>query len=70
MGIFSLSAMLVAALIAIAIMAATGDNAVFMPGLLQFGGRRARWISTNADRPLMRPGIRRLQFLTPKRCAG
>jgi polar amino acid transport system permease protein len=35
MGIFSLSAMLVAALIAIAIMAATGDNAVFMPGLLQ-----------------------------------
>jgi polar amino acid transport system permease protein len=35
MGIFSLGAMLVAALIAIAVMAMTGDNAIFMPGLLQ-----------------------------------
>jgi polar amino acid transport system permease protein len=35
MGIFSLAAMLVAALIAIAVMAATGDNAMFMPGLLE-----------------------------------
>jgi polar amino acid transport system permease protein len=35
MGIFSLSAMLVAASIAIAIIAASGENAVFIPGLLQ-----------------------------------
>jgi polar amino acid transport system permease protein len=35
MGIFSLSAMLVAALIAIAIMSLFGDNALFMSGLLQ-----------------------------------
>lgn len=35
MGIFSLSAMLVAALIGIAIIAASGENAVFIPGLLQ-----------------------------------
>jgi polar amino acid transport system permease protein len=35
MSIFSLSAMLVAALVAIAVMATSGDNAVFMPGLLQ-----------------------------------
>src|SRR5262245_27545072 len=35
MGIFSLAAMLVAALIAIAAMAATGDNSMFLPGLLQ-----------------------------------
>jgi polar amino acid transport system permease protein len=35
MSIFSLGAMLVAALVAIAVMATTGDNAVFMPGLLQ-----------------------------------
>jgi polar amino acid transport system permease protein len=35
MGIFSLGAMLVAALIAIAIMAVTGDNMIFMPGLLE-----------------------------------
>ena len=35
MGIFSLGAMLVAALIVIAIMAATGGNSIFMPGLLQ-----------------------------------
>jgi len=35
MGIFSLGAMLVAALIVIAIVAATGGNSIFMPGLLQ-----------------------------------
>ncbi|WP_119300630.1 ectoine/hydroxyectoine ABC transporter permease subunit EhuC [Dongia deserti] len=35
MGMFSLSAMLVAALIAIAIMSLFGDNALFMSGLLQ-----------------------------------
>ena len=35
MGIVSLGAMLVAALIAIAVLAATGENAIFMPGLLQ-----------------------------------
>jgi polar amino acid transport system permease protein len=35
MGIVSLGAMLVAALIAIAAMAASGDNSIFMPGLLQ-----------------------------------
>ena len=35
MGIFSLGVMLVAALIVIAIMAATGGNSIFMPGLLQ-----------------------------------
>ncbi|HET6620025.1 MAG TPA: ectoine/hydroxyectoine ABC transporter permease subunit EhuC [Dongiaceae bacterium] len=35
MGIVSLGVMLVAALIAIAVMAATGENAIFMPGLLQ-----------------------------------
>jgi polar amino acid transport system permease protein len=35
MGIFSLSAMLVTALIAIAIMSLFGDNALFMSGLLQ-----------------------------------
>jgi polar amino acid transport system permease protein len=35
MGIFSLAAMLVAALIAIAVLAASGDNAMFMPGLLE-----------------------------------
>ena len=35
MGIFSLGAMLVAALIAIAILTVAGDNAIFLPGLLQ-----------------------------------
>ncbi|HEY3148018.1 MAG TPA: ectoine/hydroxyectoine ABC transporter permease subunit EhuC [Dongiaceae bacterium] len=35
MGIFSLGVMLVAALIVIAIVAATGGNSIFMPGLLQ-----------------------------------
>jgi polar amino acid transport system permease protein len=34
MGIVSLGAMLIAALVAIAALAATGDNAMFMPGLL------------------------------------
>ena len=35
MGIPSLAAMLAAALIAIAVLAASGDNAIFMPGLLE-----------------------------------
>jgi polar amino acid transport system permease protein len=35
MGIVSLGAMLIAALIAIAALAASGDNAIFMPGLLE-----------------------------------
>jgi polar amino acid transport system permease protein len=35
MGIVSLGVMLVAALVAIAIVAASGENAIFMPGLLQ-----------------------------------
>jgi len=35
MGIFSLSAMLVAALIGIVIVAAVGENSMFIPGLLQ-----------------------------------
>lgn len=35
MGIFSLAAMLVAAVVAIAAIAASGDNATFIPGLLE-----------------------------------
>lgn len=35
MGIFSLSVMLAVAVAAIALMATTGDNAIFIPGLLQ-----------------------------------
>ena len=72
MGIFSLGAMLVAALIVIAIMSLTGDYMIFMPGLLQ-----GAWLTLQITVARLCAGGRHgdarravRNSMGPRRCAG